>query len=267
MQARVPEARTVRPVKRVYSQVPGPKQRAMLSPVTLDRVRHSLRRLILGDWHPLLRDPLDLLRLSFAVAAICFFIAGSLEYAVRFTSVFVFVVGAQRLRVPRRFDLMFIVAMGLQGWGNALRLFENIWWWDNLVHLVLPLSSAPVLYVLLLRLGMVRELAHEPHARHRLGFVLFAVGMGLSIGALYEIYEYVANRWLHADIAIGYSDTIFDLTLDTVGALFGGLLLMRWAAARWPLTRLPGPVFVEEDALLETGWGKPEPHLRVRPIA
>lgn len=41
-----------------------------------------LRRALFGDWHPLLRDPLDLLRLSFAIAAIAFFIAGSTEYGI-----------------------------------------------------------------------------------------------------------------------------------------------------------------------------------------
>jgi hypothetical protein len=75
--------------------------------------------------------------------------------------------------------------------------------------------------------------------RQRLGLVVFAILMGLSIGALYEVYEYVANQWLGAEIAIGYSDTIFDLTLDAAGSFAGGVLLMLWAAARLPTERLP----------------------------
>jgi hypothetical protein len=69
-----------------------------------------------------------------------------------------------------------------------------------------------------------------------LSLVVFAILMGLSIGALYEVYEYVANQWLGAEIAIGYSDTIFDLTLDAAGSFAGGVL---WAAARLPTGRLP----------------------------
>jgi hypothetical protein len=72
--------------------------------------------------------------------------------------------------------------------------------------------------------------------RQRLGLVVFAILMGLSIGSLYEVYEYVANQWLGAEIAIGYSDTIFDLTLDAAGSFAGGVL---WAAARLPTGRLP----------------------------
>ena len=198
-----------------------------------------LRKAVFGDWHPYLRDPLDLLRLSFAAAAVVFFLAGSLEYAVRMAITFVALVAAQRLRMPRLFDLLFIIAMGLQAWGNALRLFEDIDWWDNLVHFVLPATSVPVLYVLGWRLGLLPAMPEVQRPRQRLGLVVIAMTTGLSIAALYEIYEYVAVNWLDAPLAIGYSDTIFDLTLGVGGALAGGLLLMLWSAEHWPTGRQP----------------------------
>jgi len=218
--------------------------RSKETPAGSRRLR-ALRKLVFGDWHPLLRDPLDLLRLSFAAAAVAFALAGSVEYSVRLAGTFLLVAFAQRLRMPRLFDLLFIVGMWLQAWGNALRLFENLDWWDNLMHLVVPFSSVPVLYILLLRLGLLHhEIDDEGHPlRHRVGLVIFAMAVGLSIGAVYEIYEYVANRWLDAPIAIGYSDTIFDLTLDAIGSLGGGVLLMWWASARGSTERqeLAGP--------------------------
>jgi len=200
---------------------------------------YRLRKLLFGDWYPLLRDPLDLMRLSFAAAAVIFALAGSLEYAVRMAGTFFLLVFAQRLRMPRLFDLLFILGMALQAWGNALRLFEDINWWDNLVHFVVPMSGVPALYVLSLRLGLVPDLAEEVRPRHRLGLILFAGMAGLSIGALYEIYEYVAVHWLDANLAIGYSDTIADLALDAGGALLGGVILMLWSAAHWPTERQP----------------------------
>ena len=213
----------------------------------------GFRALVLGDWHPLLRDPLDVMRSSFAGAAIAFLLGGELEYAIRLAFTFLVLVVAQRLQLPRRFDLLFIVAMALQAWGNALRLFEDVYWWDNLVHLVLPLASVPVLYVLLLRLGMVNDLGDERHRRHRIGFAIFAIGMGLSIGALYEIYEYVIHNYLHADIAIGYADTVDDLALDTAGSLIGGAFLMLSSRLGWSTVRAPGvrwhePERIDDDA-------------------
>ena len=170
-----------------------------------------------------------------------FFVAGSLEYAVRLAGTFLVLVAAQRLRMPRLFDLLFIVAMGLQAWGNAGRLFEDVDWWDNLVHFVIPLSSVPVLYVLNWRLGLLPDMAEVRVPRQRLGLVVFAVVTGLSIAALYEIYEFVAVRWLDAGLAIGYTDTITDLALGVAGALAGGLLLMLWSAEHWPTGRQPLP--------------------------
>jgi hypothetical protein len=207
-------------------------------PPRSNRLR-KLRRLVFGDWYPLLRDPLDLLRLSFIVAAVAFFLAGSLEYGVRLSGTFLLLVVAQRLRMPRLFDLLFIVGMGLQAWGNAGRLFENVDWWDNLVHFVVPGTSVPVLYVLGWRLGLLPPMAETHDLRRRLGLVVFAMATGISIGALYEIYEYVAVHWLDAPLAIGYSDTIFDLTLDAGGAFAGGVLLMLWSASHWPTGRQP----------------------------
>ena len=205
------------------------------------RRQRLLRRVLFGDWHPYLRDPLDLLRLSFAAAAVVFFLAGSLEYAVRMAITFVALVAAQRLRMPRLFDLLFIIGMGLQAWGNAAGLFDDIDWWDNLVHLVLPASSVPVLYVLNWRLGLLPEMAAARRPRQRLGLVVFAMLNGLSAAALYEIYEYVAVNWLDGPQEIGYSDTIFDLTLGVGGAFGGGLLLLLWSAERWPTGREAWP--------------------------
>ena len=198
-----------------------------------------LRKAVFGDWNPYLRDPLDLLRLSFAAAAVIFLLAGSLEYAVRMAGTFLLVAAAQRLRIPRLFDLLFIVGMGLQAWGNAGRLFEDIDWWDNLVHFVVPATSVPVLYVLNWRLGVLPGMAEEQNPRQRVGLVLFAIMSGLSIAALYEVYEYVAVNWLGVGLAIGYSDTIFDLALGFGGAIAGGLLLMLWSAEHWATERQP----------------------------
>jgi hypothetical protein len=204
-----------------------------------ERLHHRLRRLIFGDWYPLLRDPLDLLRLSFLAAAVAFLLAGSYEYAFRLGATFVLLAIAQQLKMPRLFDFLFILGMALQAWGNAGRLFEDIDWWDNLVHLVIPAVSVPVLYVTQVRLGLLPEMADARKPRQRLGMVVFAMTTGLSIGALYEVYEYVANKWLGADIAIGYADTIFDLALDAAGAFAGGLFLMLWSAERWGSRRRP----------------------------
>ena len=56
--------------------------------------------------------------------------------------------------VPRAVDWVFCTAMFFQGWGNALHLFSRFWWYDNLVHITLPMSLAPILYIGFARLDV-----------------------------------------------------------------------------------------------------------------
>ena len=69
------------------------------------------------------RDPLDLLRLSFAIGALVFALQGDWDAFVRLLipGLLVLLIGA--LDVPRPIDWLFCLAMVFQGWGNALHLF------------------------------------------------------------------------------------------------------------------------------------------------
>jgi hypothetical protein len=63
--------------------------------------------------------------------------------------------------------------VAFQGWGNALHLFSKFWWYDNSVHITLPMSLAPILYVGFSRLDVV------PDPARRTGSSSELAGMGL----------------------------------------------------------------------------------------
>lgn len=212
-----------------------------------------LRRMLFGDWTPVLRDPLDLIRLSFAVASLGFLLTGHLAIAWHMFVDFLIVVAVKRLDVPRLFDLLFILGWATQSWGNAAGLFNlnhctNIQLgranhvclgYDNFVHLVIPLTSIGPVYVLGLRLGVLPDVSKETTWLPRFGTVLFAVLGVMSIEYLNEIWEYIAVNWLGLGLQIGYSDTIHDMALGVAGSAAGGVLLWVWAARRWPTQRKP----------------------------
>ena len=83
-----------------------------------------LRKLLFGDWTPVLRDPLDLLRLSFAAGSVGFLLTGHPAIAWHMFVDFLIVVAAGRLNMPRVFDLLFILGWATQSWGNAAGLFN-----------------------------------------------------------------------------------------------------------------------------------------------
>lgn len=195
------------------------------------------RRVLHGDWHPLLRDWIDVLRLHYVAGAIVFFALGRLGSAwdLAFSAVAVLLVRA--LDPPRRIDLAFIVAMAFNGWGDALGLFDSLSWYDNLVHVTLPLAVGPLGYVALARLDVVPALRLGNTARHRFGMGLVAMCFGVLGATVYEVYEFVVDNLLGANLFISESDTVNDLADGLAGAAIGGALLAALGRSQLGLRR------------------------------
>jgi hypothetical protein len=214
----------------------------------MDTLKRGWAIVFLGDWHPLLRDPLDIVRLSFGVGAIVFALKGDWDAFVRLLLPGLLVFLIRTLDVPRPVDWLFCAAMVFQGWGNALHLFSHYWWYDNLVHITLPASLAPILYIGFSRLDVVPDPGQRVHgAAELVGMALVAACFGVTAAAGYEIYEWVVDHWFGQHLFIGETDTITDLADGFLGAGIGGALLALWAQARYTSRRLPSRL---EDQLL-----------------
>jgi len=196
--------------------------------------------LLLGDWNRWIRDPIDLLRLTYLVAAIVFAAIGNYDAAVRLALTFGIVVVARVIALPRPFDLGLVLGMMLQAWGNALDLFNSWGFYDNIVHVSLTAFAAPVFYIGLARLEVVPDLADETQARHHTGIFVITLSLALAFGAVYEVYEWAADNLLGASLAIGETDTITDLCDDAIGGVIGGALLVVWATYGWGTMRRVG---------------------------
>jgi hypothetical protein len=202
------------------------------------RLQRTLRRLFLEDWHPVLRDPLDLFRLSFVVGAVAFAIAGDRHAAAQLAITAVVVFIARMVDVPRLFDWGFCIAMAFNGWGDALHLFTRFWWYDNVVHINLPCFVAVLLYLGVSRLDIVPDPATEAKRRSWLiGMALVTFCLGVTMACVYEIYEWIVDHWLGQHLHIGETDTITDLADGMLGSAIGGLLLAIWAAGELPTRR------------------------------
>jgi hypothetical protein len=204
------------------------------------RTRTALGHIFLGDWHPVLRDPLDLFRVSFAVGAAVFALQGDWDAAIRLALPGVLVLAVRALNIPRAIDWIFCVAMAFQGWGNALQLFTELWWYDNTVHITLPMSLAPILYIAFSRIDVVPDPAERTGSRAEVaGMALITASLGVTAASFYEIYEWVVVNWLDQNLFISEGDTISDLADGFLGAGIGGLLLGSWALGRYSSRRSP----------------------------
>jgi hypothetical protein len=180
----------------------------------------TARTLILGDWHPVVRDPLDLLRGAFVAGAIAFALLGR-GGAVNLAVVTAAVLAVRPLNLPRPYDLSFIVAMALVGWGEALRLYDRFAYYDVVVHVLVPLLGAPCVYIALARLDVLSDPRDHDNRHQYFGLFVVTLALGLALGAVWEILEWISDHVFGSQLQLGQNDTIGDLVADGTGALAG----------------------------------------------
>ncbi|MGY1709067.1 hypothetical protein ACI8AC_06100 [Geodermatophilus sp. SYSU D00758] len=205
------------------------------------------RTLLLGDWTPVIRDGIDVLRLVVLGGAVVYAVAGDWGAAALLALLGGVTLVARVINLPRPYDLSLTLAMALQGFGEVLGLYDEWVRFDDLVHFTLPMLTAPVVYIALARVEVVPDPRDETHLPHYVGIGVVTAALGIAIGALWEIYEWRSDAWFGTDLSEGNDDTNGDLVRDTLGSLVGGALLIVWARFGWgSVRRIPG-VNTHED--------------------
>jgi hypothetical protein len=201
----------------------------------------SVRRLLLGDWHPWLRDPIDLLRALLVVGAAAFALAGDSLGVVLLGGAAAIAWAMRPVLLPRVYDLALVLSLNFEAWGQALGLFGAIPWFDNVVHVSLAFFGAPVVYILLARLDVVPDPRGNTDARQHAGIAIVAFALGVAIGGLWEIAEWATDKALGSTLQLDNDDTVSDLIADSFGAFWGAVLLVCWARSGWgTVRRIPG---------------------------
>jgi hypothetical protein len=199
------------------------------------------RRLVLGDWTPMVRDGIDVLRLVILGGAVAYAVAGRPGAASLLAALGAVTLVARVVNLPRVYDLCLTAGMALQGFGETFGLYDQFVRFDDLVHFTLPMLTAPVVYIALARLDVVPDPRDETHLQHYVGIGVVTAALGISIGALWEIYEWRSDAWLGTALSEGNDDTNGDLVRDTLGSLVGAALLVAWARFGWgSVRRIPG---------------------------
>lgn len=156
----------------------------------------------------------------------------------------------RRRELPTAFEFCFAIGIVLQGWGNALLLFERVGWYDKAVHFLTPMLVVPSLYLLLARAGAVRSPFDNDLRRGTLGLLVVATALGTALATIWELVEGSADRWLGTSFAHGYFETIDDLYASVLGSAAGGALLVWFVVARGrdlAATRVGGEALAEAE--------------------
>lgn len=116
---------------------------------------------------------------------------------------------------------LLVAGLIASGSGSFWNLYDKIFWYDEVVHgynfFALALVVAVYAY------GPVLTGADE----HGLLLVLAVAGLGLALGALWEIAEWTYDQLVRPNVILPKTDTIIDLIVDAAGALLAGFVRLR----------------------------------------
>lgn len=134
-----------------------------------------------------------------------------------------------QVRLPPEFELLAIAFIFASLFlGEVRGFYTRFWWWDTALHT----ASGFLLGIVGFLLVHVLNEAEEIGLHMKAGFVaffafLFAVGMG----AIWEIFEFSMDQFFGMNMQkpmfgdpSGLTDTMWDLIVDTVGALIIAVL-------------------------------------------
>jgi uncharacterized membrane protein HdeD (DUF308 family) len=216
------------------------------------------RRLVYGDWSWLVRDGLDVLRFAFIAGAIVFAVEGR-STAVALTAGSAVLLISRVIDMPRWFDFGLIVAMTLIAYGTALSLYGGWFYYDKIVHGLSPIGYVPVLYIVLVRLGVVPDpgrAIQERRVARISGIFIVTLALGIAVGGVYESIEWFEDKFLGGHFVGGLWDTETDLLCDEGGSLVGATFLTVWALRGWTSRRVtvvpaPGPTSTPVETAAE----------------
>jgi len=123
-----------------------------------------------------------------------------------------------RIDYPSEFEIVVLVFIYASVYlGDMHDFYLRFWWWDVFLHGLSGIIIGAIGFSLIYILNRTERSAVKLNR----GFaVLFAFCFSLSIGALWEIYEFLMDRFFGMQMQrFGLNDTMMDLILDVCGAL------------------------------------------------
>jgi hypothetical protein len=214
------------------------------SPAPAEAPGLTWQKLVLGDWTRVVRDPLDVCRILFIVSTVVWGVLGHSVTGLVAASVVILL--ARAVSLPRFYDASVIVVMFLLAWGSALGMYGSWGFYDNLVHFIVPLLTTGMIYLLLVRLGVVPELRDLKQLHQKVGFFLTVMALGMAIGAGWEVVEWLLDQVTDVGRVGSADDTATDLISDTLGSGLSALILVLWSLGGHSLTRRPGAALADK---------------------
>lgn len=120
------------------------------------------------------------------------------------------------ITLPWFFDIIIIVPIFLDVFGQATRLYEKIWFYDLITHFLVTAMISIIAFTLVYTLYYIKVI------RIRLGWLIFMTIMfSIAMGALWEIFEFIIDTIIGEQV---WQDSLQDTMTDMISVVFGGTL-------------------------------------------
>jgi hypothetical protein len=167
-----------------------------------------------GNFVPPKQSKLSLGSVTLSTKAASFLALGTLAL----TLVPLFLVRKLDIYVPQRFMgaiILFIFATLFLG--ELVDFYTRYWWWDVLLHGGSALGFGLIGFLTVFMMFQGDRFAAPP-----LAIGLFGFCFALSIGAIWEIFEYTMDQTFGMTMQkSGLQDTMWDLIVDAIGGVIG----------------------------------------------
>lgn len=166
----------------------------------------------------------DLLRVAVLVGVVVTAMSDEVEGTVRLALVLVILLAVRIAKVPGPFDLSVGLLLSTAAVALMTDLYSQLPWLDWVLHCLTTGAVAAAAFLVSVRVGMLPR----PPAPRGATTVLMTTTLGVTLGVLWEFYEWFAQVVIGIQIGVGYDDTIADLAMDMAGSLLAGFAVLLW---------------------------------------
>ena len=153
------------------------------------------------------------------------------HYLLSFSSILVFIISSlpqvlsrkYKLKIPPEFDFMVVLFIFITLYlGNIQSFYEKFWWWDILLHTSSGFMLGIVGFLMIFILNERTDISLDIKPNF---MAIFAFAFAVSLGVVWEIFEFAMDQIFNMNMqASGLVDTMWDLIVDSIGALVISIL-------------------------------------------
>ncbi|MDD7794271.1 hypothetical protein [Clostridium sp. 'White wine YQ'] len=125
---------------------------------------------------------------------------------------------SKNISLPPSFKLVTVIFIfSAQYLGEIIDFYTMFWWWDLLLHGVFGFYATLTGFYLIK--GNFDKGSEATEKRYLLFKIIFAFSLAITLGTLWEIFEYLGDYFLKTSMAAGgLEDTMSDIMIKLVGS-------------------------------------------------